>query len=666
VEYAATARKHVRAVAVTADPLDALRWAAAAFEDCSLELQHAATLIEALDLLDRQPFDVAILAPALPDAAYRETLRRVRAVREDLPVLIVGALDADGIRNAFSLGAVDVVAPSDLQRLGPALLRALREGALATALQRARSETALVEEALRRTNDDLVVVALDGGTPTAVYATRPDLVGRPLTELPFVRDGDEADELASAVLAQRSGRLQLAGGTAAIEPLGAPPFDRRHVAISMIRDSAAPSDERDPVTGLPQRGAFARNAQAALADVERDGTSVGVLFLDVDRFRSVNDLGDHSAGDAVLREIAARLREALSDCYVARFGGDEFVLLCHEREPGTIRAAAETALAAVARPFAVGGKPVRLTASVGIATAPDDGHDVAALVGQAETAVFEAKRCGRNMVRWYRATSTSSTLDRMMLRHDLHHAIERDELELYYQPMYDVETRAVHAVEALVRWRHPRLGMLAPDRFIPLAEECGTIEQLGAWVLDRAVAQIRAWSDAGIPAVRVSVNVSARQLENDSLAELVASLLKRHDVAASCLEIEITESSIMQDVAAAARLLRALRELGVRVSIDDFGTGYTSLGFLKRFPVDVLKIDKSFIADVADGTFDNAVVRAVTTLARGLGVQTVAEGVEAQAQFDRLRALDCDVVQGFLFSRPMSASDCAPLLARRG
>jgi EAL domain-containing protein (putative c-di-GMP-specific phosphodiesterase class I) len=230
--------------------------------------------------------------------------------------------------------------------------------------------------------------------------------------------------------------------------------------------------------------------------------------------------------------------------------------------------------------------------------------------------------------------------------------------------MYDIDTRAIHAVEALVRWRHPEHGLLLPDRFIPLAEECGMIETLGAWVLDRALAQLRAWSDAGIPAIRVSVNVSARQLEGDTLPAHVAMLLARHNVAASCLEIEVTESSIMRDVSAAARLLGDLHALGVRLSIDDFGTGYTSLGFLKRFPVDVLKIDRTFIADVADGAFDNAVVRAVTTLARGLGVQTVAEGVELQAQFDRLRALDCDVVQGFLFCRPLSVADCTPLLAR--
>jgi diguanylate cyclase (GGDEF)-like protein len=387
--------------------------------------------------------------------------------------------------------------------------------------------------------------------------------------------------------------------------------------------------------------------------------------VDVDRFHVVNEIADHTAGDTVLREIAGRLREALPDAYVARFGGDEFVLLRLEDTP---EAAAQTVAAAVAvfvEPFTVALKPVYLTASIGVAQAPDDATDVAALIGTAEAAVFEAKRLGRNSVRWYRSPGASSSIERVLTRRDLQGAIQREEFELYYQPMYDIETRAVHGVEALLRWRHPVHGLVMPDKFIPVAEEFGLIEEIGAWVIDEALGQVRKWADIGIPAVRVSVNVSARQFENDALPKLVAVLLAKHEVAATCLEIEITESSIMRDVAAAVRLLRALRELGVRVSIDDFGTGYTSLSFLKRFPIDQLKIDRTFVADVAGGAFDGAIVRAMTTLARGLGVRTVAEGVEEQEQFDRLRALDCDVVQGFLLCHPLPAADCTPLLAAK-
>jgi diguanylate cyclase (GGDEF)-like protein len=560
---AGIARKHVRALVVAGETDDPLRWSVAAREDVSLGVRSAATIAGSLEILQSQDLDIALVGAAFADGSYRDLLRALQLAREDLAIVVVAALERHALREAFALGAADVVAPDDLVRLGPAIVRALREGARAAMLRRKR--------------------------------------------------------------------------------------DR---AI----------DERDPVTGLPQRTAFERYAQCALRECERDGCALAVLFLDVDRFRIINELGDHAAGDTVLREVAARLHDALPDAYVARFGGDEFVLLQKEYEPEAARAAAAAAIAVFGMPFWVSGKSVFLTASVGVASAPDHAVDVAALIGNAEAAVFEAKRLGRNMVRWYRSSGSTSSLERVLTRRDLHGAIERNEFELYYQPMYDVETRAIAGVEALLRWRHPVHGLMLPDRFIPVAEEFGLIEEIGAWAMDRAIAQVREWADIGIPAVRVSVNVSARQLDGDALPALVQRLLAKYEVAASCLEIEITESSIMRDVPAALRLLHALRALGVRVSIDDFGTGYTSLAFLKRFPVDVLKIDRSFVADVADGVFDGALVRAVTTLARGLGVRTVAEGVEKEAQFDRLRALDCDVVQGFLLCHPLPVAACTPLL----
>jgi diguanylate cyclase (GGDEF)-like protein len=571
VDGATIPRKHARAVLLTADRDEAALWVDAASDDLELRALPAATVHEAAALARRGDVDVVLLAAGVADGSFRDGLRALHHVREDLPVIVVGPLDHDMLREAFALGAADVVTPITLTRLGVAVSRALRDGETAASLRRLRSEAARIARIVQ--------------------------------------------------------------------------------------------DEDDPVTGLPQRGAFEQRAKEVLERCERAEKSLAVLFLDVDHFRVVNDLGDHTAGDSVLRELAHRLREALPEAYVGRFGGDEFVLLCCEETAGEARAAADTAAAVFTEPFVVAGKPVHLTASVGIASAPEDAPDVGTLIATAEAAVFEAKRFGRNTIHWYRSPIATTSQERVLTRRDLHGAIERDELDLYYQPMYDLGTRAIVGVEALLRWRHPVHGIVLPDRFIPIAEQYGLIEEIGAWVLERALAQVRAWSDAGIPGVRVSVNVSARQLYGDALPALVRRLLATYDVAASSLEIEVTESSIMHDTAAALRLLQALRALGVRISIDDFGTGYTSLGFLKSFRADVLKIDRSFVADVADGAFDGAVVRAVTTLARGLGVRTVAEGVEAQAQLDRLRTLDCDVVQGFLLCRPLTEARCTPLLA---
>ncbi|MGD0051757.1 MAG: bifunctional diguanylate cyclase/phosphodiesterase [Vulcanimicrobiaceae bacterium] len=652
-------------VFVATAPEESARWADAARDDVSLSAYHAVGLADALRILDAQDVDVAIVAERVSDASYRDLLRALQLAREDLPVVVVGALDDDAVHDAFALGAADVVATSDLLRLGRAITRGVRDGVLSTQLRRARVETALLDETLRRTREDVAIVGVDASSALVVYATRHDLVGRPLSELPYVRDGEEAEELTATVGALRAARLTVASGSIVVEPLGAPPGERRYVAVTHERGGRTALDERDPLTGLPQRSTFERLAQDALAEAEREGSSVAVLFLDVDRFHVINELADHSTGDRILREIAGRLRTALPNAHVARFGGDEFVVLRAEDEPGAARATAQAAVSAFAAPFIIADKAVYLTASVGIALAPDDASDVPALIGTAEAAVFEAKRLGRNTVRWYRSSGGSASLERVVMRRDLHGAIERNEFEVYYQPMYDLGTEAIHGVEALLRWRHPVHGLILPDRFIPVAEECGLIEEIGGWVLERAIAQVRSWADAGIPAIRVSVNVSARQLESNALPALVTTLLTRYGVAASCLDIEITESAIMRDVASAARLLRRLRELGVRVSIDDFGTGYTSLVFLKRFPVDQLKIDRSFVVDVAHGAFDGAVIRAVTTLARALGVQTVAEGVELPAQVERLRALDCDLVQGFLFCEPLPVAACTPLLAAR-
>ena len=433
-------------------------------------------------------------------------------------------------------------------------------------------------------------------------------------------------------------------------------------------DIASIGVDHDAVTDPPQPGArFSENSAsppccASGDDQRRAGAAV--FFIDIDHFKTVNDLGGHAAGDTVLRAIAHRLYRTIGDQdAIARFSADEFVVLAVGLDdPKRAEALADALLAAFALPFTYGEHEFHLTASIGSSVGPDDAVVAERLpCAQAETASFEAKRMGRNVVSRFVPAMLATPSERHMLHRELLHAIERGQLELLYQPVYDVLSGTIASVEALVRWRHPTLGMIVPDRFIPLAEESGLIAGIGEWVIARVCEQIRQWVDAGLTDVRVSLNVSARQLDRLALHRFIGDAIRSNGIDPSTLEVEVTETSILRDVYGVTLLLRELRDMGLRVAIDDFGAGYTSLAFLRDLPVDNLKIDRSFVRDVATGNFDGAVVRAVVGLARSLGLRTIAEGVEDRAQMDVLRELRCDAVQGFLFSRPLPADECATL-----
>jgi diguanylate cyclase (GGDEF)-like protein len=438
------------------------------------------------------------------------------------------------------------------------------------------------------------------------------------------------------------------------------------IAASDVDISSVGSDH-DAVTDLPNRAIFEQRVSAVLRECEASGERAAVFFVDVDRFRTVNDLGGHAAGDTVLRAIAHRLRRTIGEQdAIARFSADEFVVLSVGLDdPTQAEALAAELLGTFATPFTYGEHEFHLTASIGASVGPDDADQAERLIAHAEAASFDAKRMGRNVVRRYAPAMLATPSERHMLQRELLHAIERDQLELLYQPVYDVPSGGIVSVEALVRWRHPTLGMIVPDRFIPMAEESGLISGIGEWVISRVCEQIRAWVDAGIADVRVSLNVSARQLDRLALHRFIGDAIRLNGISPSMLEIEVTETSILRDVYGATLLLRELRDMGLRVAIDDFGAGFTSLAFLRDLPVDNLKIDRSFVRDIATGNFDGAVVRAVVGLARSLGLRTIAEGVEDHAQLDVLRELRCDAVQGFLFSMPLPAADCATLFREK-
>jgi diguanylate cyclase (GGDEF)-like protein len=421
----------------------------------------------------------------------------------------------------------------------------------------------------------------------------------------------------------------------------------------------------DALTNLPNRVLFNQSLDRALALARRHNRRLAVLFIDLDRFKLINDTLGHDAGDALLTEVARRLTGSLraSDT-VARLGGDEFVVLIEEvADPATIIDIAQKLIHSLGEPMTLSGHEYRMTASIGISSYPDDAEDVQGLLKNADIAMYRAKEQGRNNFQFYSARMNVHSVERLTLESGLRRALERDELVLHYQPKIDIRSGRVTGVEALVRWQHPEQGLVPPVRFIPVAEETGLIVPIGQWVLQSACRTHRAWSAAGLPHLRMAVNLSARQLLHVDLVKEIGGLLGRTGCDPGCLELEITESMVMQNPARAVELIHELKELGIAISIDDFGTGYSSLAYLKRFPIDSLKIDRSFIHDLPRDPGNMAITRAVIGMAHSLKLTVIAEGVETREQLDFLRGHECDEMQGFYFSKPVPAEDLAALLA---
>ena len=420
----------------------------------------------------------------------------------------------------------------------------------------------------------------------------------------------------------------------------------------------------DTLTGLPNRVLVMDRLRQALIHARRVGGQVGLLFLDLDRFKLVNDTLGHRAGDQLLKEVARRLQQTVREQdTVGRLGGDEFtVILPDLSSPTSAANVAGKIIDTLALPVSIDGQDIVVTTSIGIAVYPLTADSPDMLIKHADIAMYQAKNEGRNNYQYYRSGHGEQSREIFELEHGLRHALERGELRMVYQPQVEVGSGRIVAVEALLRWRHPQRGEISPTEFIPVAEETGLIGPIGEWALRQACAQNKSWQDQGLPPVRVAVNLSVRQIRQPRFAERVAEILEETALAADWLEVELTESTVMQYGKETLGVLWQLKSMGIRLSVDDFGTGYSSLNYLKRLPVDTLKIDRSFVEGIDWDANDQAISDAIIALASSLKLRVVAEGVESERQLEFLKGRRCNDAQGFLFSRPVSGREVAALL----
>jgi diguanylate cyclase (GGDEF)-like protein/PAS domain S-box-containing protein len=560
-----------------------------------------------------------------------------------------------------------------------------RTAALAASESRFRSFTSLGSDWYWEQDAELRFTAISGNFAQVTGFSVDEHIGRACWEVPGVEAPDGGWMRHQARLASRETffdvvlrRIHPVRGPTYAAISGEPVFDaggrfigyrgigREVTQQKLAEESVNRLAHYDTLTSLYNRAAFFERLAHALSVARRHGNALAVLFVDLDRFKDVNDVFGHLTGDEVLKIMAHRISVTIraSDT-AARLGGDEFIVLAENVARDTdVSDFAQRLLDALSEPFSILGQECRLSASVGIAMCPQDGDDGATLLKKADIAMYRAKASGRNGLAFFSESDAKPAEERIVMGAGIRRALDTNQLRLLYQPKVSVRTGAMTGVEALVRWEHPERGLLLPDLFIPLAEDSGLIRHIGRWVLHTACAQALAWQAEGTGPIRVAVNLSPRQFSDERLVIEIAHALAQTELPAHLLEIEITESMMMENPERAAETLREIKEMGVHVSIDDFGTGYSSLARLKKFPIESVKIDRSFIRDIAVDPDDAAIVSAVIAMAHSLRLKVVAEGVETPEQVKFLRERGCDEIQGFYYSRPIPPVDIAEFGAR--
>ncbi|HEX9652211.1 MAG TPA: EAL domain-containing protein [bacterium] len=677
--------KVTRVLLIEDDPDDArlLRESLLESDPRAYRITQVHSLWEALQQATAGAFDVVLLDLMLPDSGD-VTLEKILRRFPELPIIIwAGTGDEALAAQAVSQGAQDYLlkGQADGRTLSRAILYAIERKRLLLALAEKTQKFQACEcnflQLIEKDVDAIVIVDNDG---VVRYANR------------------SAEELFSIgrheMINQTFAYPILAGQTAEVEIIR--PDDRRshaelrisatdweghHAFLAHFRDvtvyknmqeelNKARELERylayyDRVTNLPNRQLFYDRLRHAISQAKRYGFNVAVLFLDLDNFKSVNDYHGHHVGDELLRATAKRLTSHIRESdTISRLGGDEFtIVLEHVKQIEDIAKVARKILDELARPHYIEGIELAITGSIGVSVFPNDGPDVDSLIRCADFAMYRAKGKGKNNFEFFNTTVNAVTsFERIELESQLRSAVEHGEMLVYYQPQVDIKTNEFVGVEALLRWQHPQLGLMMPSKFIPLAEETGLIVPIGEWTLRSACAQLKSWQDAQVPSPSIAVNLSARQFRAQNLRESVAQALAESGVDPGALVLEITETDAMQNVDSTIATLRSLKEMGVRIAIDDFGTGYASLNYLKRFPIDILKIDRSFVNGLHDFHDDWAITSTIISLAHRLNLQVLAEGVENADQIAYLRSLKCDMIQGYFISRPLPADYIAKVL----
>jgi diguanylate cyclase (GGDEF)-like protein/PAS domain S-box-containing protein len=660
----------------------------------TIELTHVEYMRDAEKHLAVHAVDIILLDLGLPDVQGLEGVRRAHAAAPHTPLVVLSGMDDESVAvQAVQEGAQDYLTkgrmePRELlQALRYAVERKLIEESLWTEKERAEATLRCIGDAVVSTDISGNIMFLNPVAETMTGWSLQEAIGRPMAEIFQIVDATThkpiPDPMERAVERDVTGHLPLNsvlvrrdGFEVPVEDSASPIHDRdgrSTGAVIVFRDVSAVramtrqmahAAAHDTLTGLPNRLLLNERISTAVALAQRHNYKVAILYLDLDGFKHINDSLGHPIGDRVLQSVAKRLVNCVrAPDTVSRQGGDEFLVLLSEVEhPDGSSIVAKRMLTMLAEPHSIDQRDLHVTASIGVSVYPDDGLDAETLIKSADTAMYQAKENGTQSFRFFTPAMNVRAVERQSIEESLRRAVEREELELYYQPQVNLTTGEITGAEALVRWKHPTRGQLSPGQFIPIAEACGLILPIGDWVLREACAQSRAWVDQGLPPIAMAVNVSAMQFRSENFLEGLFEILSETGVNPEFLELELTESVLMKRAEFTASILAMLRKTGIRVAVDDFGTGYSSLGYLHKFPLDALKIDQSFVRQITTTPGGTTIVSAIISMGQSLKLRVIAEGVETAEELAFLRARDCEEAQGYYFSRPVPPRKFATLL----